>query len=256
MIITSIKSMWPEKRGFGLERNNTGDEYIFLHFLSPVDLWSNKEYTRVEQGGCIIFDKFSYQKFSSDDCNLTHNWFHLTGDLSPLAKKYSIEFDKIYYPENDARITSIVQNMEIEFMNRKPHWEDICALGCEEIFAVMTRGKQKSESSASLQKNRALIDLRTAVHLAYNMEISVEEMAKEVGMSVSRFYAEYSAFFGVSPGKDLINTRIEHAKRMLASGMEISSVAENTGFKSTYHFIRQFKKYCAITPGQYQKLSK
>lgn len=252
MIITEIKSMWPEKKGFGFIRRSTGNQYIFLHFLSPVIIETMGKSIRVNPGGCIIYEKFSYQRLSSPECALTHNWFHLKGDLTEISNRYGIEFGKVYYPENDEHITTIIQNMEIEFMNKKSHWEDICRLGCEEIFARLTRAEQKSESPINRIKKETLMSIRTRVHLEYFKDTSVEQMAKEAGMSVSRFHADYSKLFGTSPGKDLINTRIEHAKRMLKSGMTIGDVAEATGFNSTYHFIRQFKKYSGVTPGKYR----
>ena len=252
MTITRIKSIWPEKKGFDIFRKNIGDTYIFVHFLSPVLLEQGGIETKVKQGGCILFDKFSYQHFSSPDCMLTHDWFHLKGDLTALLEKYSILPDRVYYPENDEQITSVIQNMEIEFMSKKSHWESICALGCEEILARMSREADYTESAVNPQKKEALIRLRTKVHLEYNQNITVTDMAKEAGMSVSRFHADYSRVFGISPGKDLQNTRIEHAKRLLSSGMSTEQTAEQTGFGSTYHFIRQFKKQSGITPGKYR----
>jgi len=156
MIITEIKSMWPEKKGFGFIRRSTGNQYIFLHFLSPVIIETMGKSIRVNPGGCIIYEKFSYQRLSSPECALTHNWFHLKGDLTEISNRYGIEFGKVYYPENDEHITTIIQNMEIEFMNKKSHWEDICRLGCEEIFARMTRAEQKSESPINRIKKKPL----------------------------------------------------------------------------------------------------
>lgn len=253
MQITAIKSIWPEKQGFDIKRDNTGNQYIFVHFLSPVILELDKTETTVRRGGCIIFDKYSYQHFSSPDCPLTHDWFHLKGDLKALLKKYSVLPGRVYYPEHDEHITEIIRNMEIEFMSRKLHWENICAIGIEEILALITRETDKGEPGLNLQKKEALIRLRTKVHLEYAKNWTVAEMSKLTGMSESRFYADYSRFFGISPGKDLKNTRIEHAKRMLGSGMSVSTVAEQTGFGSTYHFIRQFKSSCGTTPGKYGK---
>ena len=253
MTITAIKSIWPEKQGFSVNRLNIGDMYIFVHFLSPVLLDQDGEIISVRRGGCIIFDKFSHQHFSTPDCPLTHDWFHLSGDITHLMKKYSVSTGKVYYPEHDEHITEIIQNMEIEFMSRKPHWEDICSIGCEEILARLTREADKGDSVLNVQKKEALIRLRTMVHLEYNKSWTVAHMAKLTGMSESRFYADYSKLFGISPSKDLQNTRIEHAKRMLRTGADVAYVAEQTGFSGTYHFIRQFKKNCGITPGKYSR---
>ncbi len=253
LVITHIKSIWPEKQGFDIKRESTKDMYIFVHFLSPVVLEQDGTEINVAQGGCIIFDKFSYQHFYSPDCPLTHNWFHLKGDISHLLKKYSIKTNTIYYPEHDEHITQIIQNIEIEFMSQRPHWESICALGCEEILVRMSREVNKGAVTFNAQKKDTLSQLRTKVHLEYYKYWSVPIMAKEVSMSESRFYADYKKIFGISPLKDLQNTRIEHAKRMLLAGDSVATVAEQTGYCSTFHFVRQFKRMCGITPGKYSK---
>ena len=169
-----------------------------------------------------------------------------------MLDRYSVETNKVYYPENDDHITSVIQNMEIEFMSKNKHWERICTLGVEEIVARMSRQKDSSTAGAEPIKKQALIQLRTKVHLTYYDEWTVPRMASEAGMSVSRFYADYSKVFGISPSKDLQNTRIEHAKRLLLSGLGTEQTAESTGFGTTYHFIRRFKQQCGVTPGKYR----
>lgn len=252
MLITAIKTIWPENKGFSIDRKNIGDMYVFVHFLSPVVLIQNEDRIPVRPGGCILFDKYSHQHFICPDFPLTHNWFHMTGNISNLLQKYHIQPQKVYYPEQDEHITQIIQNMEIEYMSQKPYWQNICALSFEEILACLTREISGTEP-VKTQKKEALIKLRTQVHLEYNQNWTVGKMAKLVGMSESRFYADYGNVFGISPSKDLQNTRIEHAKRLLRSGADVASVAEQTGFSSTYHFIRAFKTKCGITPGKYYK---
>ena len=77
-------------------------------------------------------------------------------------------------------------------------------------------------------------------------------MAKLSGYSVSRFSALYKQRYGTSPTKDLIDARIEEAKRfLLYSSRSVGEVAETVGFSSLYYFSRCFKEKVGVAPSEY-----
>jgi len=78
-----------------------------------------------------------------------------------------------------------------------------------------------------------------------------EMMARRVNISVSRLYPLYRRLFSISPGRDLILTRVEKAKNMLSQGLSVAQVTEQLGYGSTFHFIRQFKHETGVTPGKW-----
>ena len=54
---------------------------------------------------------------------------------------------------------------------------------------------------------------------------------------------------------DYLNSvRIAKAREMLDNtGMSVNEICQATGFNSVQNFIRVFKKYVGMTPGQYRK---
>jgi uncharacterized lipoprotein YddW (UPF0748 family) len=68
-------------------------------------------------------------------------------------------------------------------------------------------------------------------------------------------HAVYKAVFGISPRRYLIFIRIEKAKMLLQSGATVTSVAEQLGYGSVYHFIRQFRQLTGDTPKQFARSS-
>ena len=83
----------------------------------------------------------------------------------------------------------------------------------------------------------------------------VEDMAKSVSLSPSRFHVLYKAYFRTTPMRDLINARIDHAKLLLLENREetLAVIAEKLGYRNPYDFSRQFTKFTGITPGAYRK---
>ncbi|MCR4741792.1 MAG: AraC family transcriptional regulator [Treponema sp.] len=53
--------------------------------------------------------------------------------------------------------------------------------------------------------------------------------------------------------QDVIAGRIEKAKKLLkTSNLTINEIASKCGYKTEYHFMRQFKEQTACTPTQYR----
>jgi len=79
-------------------------------------------------------------------------------------------------------------------------------------------------------------------------------MAKLSGYSPSRFLALYREFYGASPVNDLIQYRIEQAKRLMLYGnMRLNDIAEAVGFSSIYYFSKCFKKTVGVSPTVYKR---
>lgn len=84
--------------------------------------------------------------------------------------------------------------------------------------------------------------------------ITVDEVARHVGIDRTYLYKIFIKHCGVSPKQYLLNLRIQNATRMIAQ-MEFSleQIALSSGFNSAPQFCTHFKKAEGITPSQYKK---
>lgn len=254
MKITRIKALWPENSDFAMIRENIGNQYIFIHFLSPVKIYIDGNIVSASEGSCILYDKFSYQKMYPDDCRLLHDWFHIEGDMNEIVGKYGFSYNKIYTVYNGSRITKIVQALENEYNAENIFTDNFIDLKIEELIISVIRGSEENEKNKYMNYDmkKSFSKLRSKINLTYNEDWNVEKMAAEVSLSPSRFYRIYKELFGISPKKYLNEIRIEHAKTLLMQNKYmIKDIAEMTGYKNQYHFIRQFKDYTGSTPGKY-----
>ena len=250
------KALYPEKRGFTLERHEKNGEYIFVHFLSPVLLEKDGRMIEVSAGGCIVWDKNSYRNFFSPDCDLLHNWFHATGDVPEVLSRYGIKFGEIYYPAPDDFITSYIQKIEIELLQNSAFCREICAHRAEELFAMIARNTQQTESTPAVDRatHRLFVDARQKIHQRYAKDWTVDDMAALTGFSPSRFFALYHLIFGISPKRDLTLVRLEHAKTLLQnSEYTVQRVAEEVGFPCESHFIRSFRREYGSPPRRFSR---
>ena len=250
--------MCQEKKGFHLKRSTTGSDHIFIHFLSPAEIFHNGEWIKVRKGACIFWKADSYQEYRSPDCVLLHNYFHIQKQTAPdfeqMMHKYKLAFETVYYPADNAIITELVQQLEIEILRKHPFYNEICQFRTEELMILLARALSVCDSAADSETYKRFMALRQQFHVEYNKDWSVADMAAIVNLSPSRFYTLYKQIFGISPKKDFLQIRIEHAKKLMQHGnYSIREIAEMAGYSNQYHFIRQFHEVTGTTPGKYLK---
>ncbi len=82
-------------------------------------------------------------------------------------------------------------------------------------------------------------------------KMSLEEAAKEAGLSRHHFIRVFSRATGFSPHAYRTLRRIDRAKSLLLGGLTPAEAALETGFSDQSHFTHVFKKIVGATPGQY-----
>lgn len=91
----------------------------------------------------------------------------------------------------------------------------------------------------------------------FSRKITVEEIAVEAKMSVSRFFPYFKKQLGVTPVDYINNYRVSQAALLLMNEekMTVEDIAEKVGFESSAYFRRVFKKVTGHSPREYKKNS-
>jgi AraC-like DNA-binding protein len=82
--------------------------------------------------------------------------------------------------------------------------------------------------------------------------LKLTEICSVAELSASYLIRAFKAEYGMSPHAYLINCRIEFSRQQLRRGRPLAEVAVAAGFCDQAHLQRSFKKFVAVTPGQYQ----
>ena len=86
---------------------------------------------------------------------------------------------------------------------------------------------------------------------------SNSELCKRAGLSRNHFYELFRQEMGMSPGRYLLNLRMEYARRKLIYSNEtIDEIAMGTGYADRFHFSKAFKKFFGFSPGSYRHPAK
>lgn len=84
-------------------------------------------------------------------------------------------------------------------------------------------------------------------------EITLNELAEDVGLSPSHFCSLFRKAAGTTPHQFVLQRRIQHAKTLLAKpSRSILDVALASGFRTHQHFSRIFRRQVGVTPSTYR----
>ena len=82
---------------------------------------------------------------------------------------------------------------------------------------------------------------------------SVASASGQAGLSAPRLRVLFKQATGLSPKQYQLKARMDRAARLLAdSALPVGAIAEQAGYDSIYHFSRQFKLSCGVSPTRYR----
>jgi AraC-like DNA-binding protein len=82
---------------------------------------------------------------------------------------------------------------------------------------------------------------------------TIEELAKEAGVSRSVLAERFSDLVGLPPMQYLAQWRMQIASGLLSGGSNIATVAAETGYGSEAAFSRAFKKIVGVPPSEWRR---
>ncbi len=95
--------------------------------------------------------------------------------------------------------------------------------------------------------------LRRYIQAHLTEELNCQRLCREFRYSRTKIYKTFSEAFGMGINEYIHSQRIQRAQKLLSDGRKISEVAEACGYSDYNYFLKIFRKYCGLTPKEYQK---
>lgn len=151
-------------------------------------------------------------------------------------------------------LAATMQSLILETLNRRPGWRLSAARMGELLLVNILREQLARPAAVSAGWLRGLGDPAIAraikcIHEAPAGNWTVEQLAREAGMSRSRFAEQFKALVGASPIGYLTEHRMALAAEQLELGhLPASRIAEQAGYESPRVFARAFQRWAGMTP--------
>ncbi|QOF72238.1 helix-turn-helix transcriptional regulator [Aminobacter sp. SR38] len=122
------------------------------------------------------------------------------------------------------------------------------ALG-ESIFLAYFHEAQMSEQER--QTPRSVLRARFYIDENYEKEITVDRLAALVGVTPQHLVSSFRKHIGVTPVRYLWQVRASRGHfLLLQTGLPISDIAYQCGYKNPFHFSRQISEQFGLSPRQ------
>jgi AraC-like DNA-binding protein len=161
--------------------------------------------------------------------------------------------------ENDVGLSAFFQSMRTYFSGKEKPSEPLVRLKLKElIVSVLTSGKNPALAAYFRQIGESDAPMVAEImerNFRYNL--SLEEYARLCHRSLSSFKRDFQTQFQESPGKWLLQKRLDYSASLLRnSKMNVTEIAYESGFEDVSHFSRVFKERFEIPPQAFrEKLS-
>ena len=267
------------------------DELLFVEFKCPADdstsglWWDNNFFAFVLGGETLMKTPQSELTLKQGDC-----FFARKGSVLTLSQTQE-DFCELLIFVPDDFIKSVVHKYKIPLSNaadtNKP--DTIIPLKMDEVLSIYFQSllsyfSLKEPPPATLLKlkfeelivhivssdhyrplkyyfdelcARAKPSIREMMEANFFNNLSLNEFARLCTRSLSGFKREFVELYHTTPGKWLMEKRLEYARYLVeTTGLTIDEVCVESGFENRSHFIRVFKNKYGLTPGKYMMQKK
>ena len=141
---------------------------------------------------------------------------------------------------------------------KRPGGETILAKISELMFVEVLRRHMENLPEESRGWLSGLRDphVGTALRLIHGRPTepwTLDQLAKEVGLSRTAFASRFTEFVEVPPMQYVARWRLQLAARLIEQGVSLANACAEVGYESEAAFNRAFKKYVGVPPGAWRK---
>lgn len=152
-------------------------------------------------------------------------------------------------------VTQLLEDMWLESTRRQPGWKVLVTSYGTSLLIQTSRIFQHHVTD--MQEKRTYMGYVTQalqyIDAHYQEELTIHDIAEHIGVSNDYFSRQFKQVTGIAPVEYLRRYRFARAMELLASGMSVTDVSHQVGFRNLCHFSREFKNQLGVTPSQYRK---
>ncbi len=253
--IDYIGCHYKESPSFVIDRPFGSSNYLFLLFLSDIYIVEDSELKHYDSGTAILYTPHHPQYYHHPFTGFDNDWIHFIGeDIEPLWLELKLPMNKPFQLTNISKLHKRIQVIEREYLMKDKNYEQMVDILIKEMFIHLSRDNYHKENSQGYSDlERRFRKARSVILSQLEKPWTINDMAKLLDLSPSRFSHIYTGIFHISPKKDLLSERMNMAKFLISSQSHtISEVALKVGYDNIFHFSKQFKKQIGCTPSTYR----
>ncbi|MBV9947301.1 MAG: helix-turn-helix transcriptional regulator [Myxococcales bacterium] len=159
---------------------------------------------------------------------------------------------------SDAHIVDLVRRLEAQAVQGES-WSGLYVEALSLTLATYVLGRYGAAPAEPAGDGERLRSFEVGRLVEYvdshlDCDISLGDLAEQIGVKANRLGRLFKGSFGVPPHQYVLARRIERAKTMLREGRQsIAEIALSCGFANQSHFSACFKARSGVTPNTFRR---
>lgn len=232
----------------------------FVYVLDGKKVWHTQDRVHeLNKGDCAFFRKGAAiveQFFDATFCVVV---FFVPDDFICDTLKgredrarAGANFPPVMRVDSDDVLAGFFQSMLPYFSLPKKPDDMLLRLKFRELLLNISdnpKNKELVSYFCTVLQEPANISLQRTMEDNYLFNLKLEDYARLCNRSLSAFKRDFQKIFGNTPGKWLMQKRLERARMLLQhSDKQVSDIAFSCGFENLSHFSRSFKEHFGASP--------
>lgn len=163
--------------------------------------------------------------------------------------------EKLLYIHINDRIRECYLSMIPYFDEGSKHPEDIIEMKFKELlYNIFTHPKNRHVLAyVNAISEGYITPIWEVMENNFTFNLKLNEFAQIANRSLSKFKQDFRKHYNTTPGKWLLNRRLDYAKQLITTtSYNISKIVYDCGFENLAHFSRVFKDKFGKSPSQYR----
>ena len=231
----------------GLEKDSVkNQESILMKCGSFLNHWNSS--TETNEAAEVIIIRFTPEVIQALYENDLPSF--LTSSQKPIGKV----FQKI--PEQTV-INEYIRGLLFYFENPSLMNEELIRLKLKELILLLYKLNYKNiRELLSTLFDPVELSFKSIVQSQLFEELNINEYAALTNTSLSTFKRKFKKVFGETPGKYIVDQRLQKAAKLLTStNKRITEICFESGFSNLSTFSKSFSKKYACSPSEYRNNS-
>jgi len=175
----------------------------------------------------------------------------LKGKATPIHKPGK-KYEPLITIDNNFTVQAFFQSMISYFDSNRDPDQSLLELKFKELILTIADNPANSELLSyfgSLLQAPQAVSLKNTMEDNYCFNLKLEQFAQLSNRSLSAFKRDFQKQYNTTPGKWLLEKRLNHAMHLLTNaGKTVSEASYESGFENRFHFSRAFRQHFGIPP--------
>lgn len=252
--------IWPIKIGHNRAKPNykmgpRTISFFSLHFVLDGEgtFIQNDSSIKLEKGDIFcLFPNLTHQYFTNPNNTLKMFWLAFDGKQAvTLLNRIGITNYSPYVKKCvTLELKALLDELMIHFKEDAEDNEIFGIITLYKLFDYLTAQAKKNNLAPTppinwIQKSKEYMDM-------HYEDITIQDVAKYIGIHRSHFTPSFTNEVGVTPYKYLVSLKMKRAMELLESEEDhtVTEIALSLGYSDLFSFSRAFKNYYGVSPKQ------